>query len=48
MRKIVEQAVVTLDVQFSTPHDWLPTRWPGEFEQLSRDLLLSVDVKESK
>jgi len=44
MRKIIEQAVVTLDGQISTPQDWLPTRWPGEFEQLSRDLLFSVDA----
>lgn len=32
MRKIIEQAVVTLDGQISTPQDWLPTRWAGEFE----------------
>jgi len=44
MRKIIEQAVVTLDGQISTPQDWLPTRWAGEFEQLSRDLLYSVDA----
>jgi dihydrofolate reductase len=43
-RKIIEQAVVTLDGQISTPQDWLPTRWAGEFEQLSKDLLLSVDA----
>ena len=36
MRKIIEQAVVTLDDQVSTPQDWLTTRWAGEFEQLSR------------
>jgi hypothetical protein len=36
MRKIIEQAVVTLDGQVSTPQDWLPTRWAGEFEQLSK------------
>ena len=41
MRKIIEQAVVTLDGQVSTPQDWLPTRWAGEFEQLSKDLLFS-------
>ncbi len=39
MRKIIEQAVVTLDGQISTPQNWLPTRWAGEFEQLSKDLL---------
>lgn len=44
MRKIIEQAVVTLDGQISTPQNWLPTRWAGEFEQLSRDLLFSVDA----
>lgn len=44
MRKIIEQAVVTLDGQISTPQEWLPKRWPGEFEQLSRDLLFSVDA----
>jgi dihydrofolate reductase len=44
MRKIIEQAVVTLDGQISTPQNWLPTRWPGEFEQLSKDLLFSVDA----
>src|SRR5919106_4187968 len=44
MSKIVEQAVVTLDGQISTPQDWLPTRWAGEFEQLSEDLLFSVDA----
>lgn len=44
MRKIIEQAVVTLDGQISTPQDWLPTRWEGEFEQCSRDLLFSVDA----
>jgi dihydrofolate reductase len=44
MRKIIEQGVVTLDGQISTPQDWLPSRWPGEFEQLSKDLLFSVDA----
>jgi dihydrofolate reductase len=44
MRKIIEQAVVTLDGQISTPQDWLPTRWAGEFEQVSKDLLFSVDA----
>ena len=44
MRKIVEQAVVTLDGQISTPQDWLPTRWAGEFEAHSTDLLFSVDA----
>ncbi|GAA0521665.1 MULTISPECIES: dihydrofolate reductase family protein [Streptomyces] len=44
VRKIIEQAVITLDGQISTPQDWLPTRWAGEFEQLSRDLLFSVDA----
>ena len=44
MRRIIEQAVVTLDGQISTPQDWLPSRWEGEFEQLSRDLLFSVDA----
>ena len=44
MRKIIEQAVVTLDGQISTPQDWLPTRWAGEMEQYSRDLLFSVDA----
>jgi hypothetical protein len=28
----------------STPQDWFPTRWAGEFEQLSKDLLFSVDA----
>jgi dihydrofolate reductase len=41
--EIIEQAV-TLDGQISTPQDWLPTRWAGEFEQLSKDLLFSVDA----
>lgn len=44
MRKITEQAVVTLDGQISTPQDWLPTRWAGEFEQHSSELLSSVDA----
>ena len=44
MRKIIEQAVVTLDGQISTPQDWLPSRWEGEFEGPSRDLLFSVDA----
>ncbi|MFT9474083.1 hypothetical protein [Streptomyces sp. 11-1-2] len=44
MRKIIEQAVITLDGQISTPQNWLPTRRAGEFEQLSRDLLFSVDA----
>jgi hypothetical protein len=44
MRKVIEQAVVTLDGQVSTSQDWLPTRWAGEFEKLSRDLLFSVDA----
>jgi hypothetical protein len=44
VRKIIEQAVITLDGQISTPQNWLPTRWAGEFEQLSRDLLFSVDA----
>jgi dihydrofolate reductase len=44
MRKIIEQGVVTLDGQISTPQDWLPTRWAGEFGQLSKDLLFSVDA----
>jgi len=44
MRKIIEQGVVTLDGQISTPQDWLPTRWAGEFEQYSNDLLFSVDA----
>ena len=44
MRKIIEQGVVTLDGQISTPQDWLPTRWEGEMEQYSRDLLFSVDA----
>jgi hypothetical protein len=44
MRKIIDQAVVTLDGQVSTPQTWLPTRWAGEFEQLSKDLLFSVDA----
>ena len=43
MRKIIEQGVVTLDGQISTPQNWLPTRWAGEFEQLSKELLFSVD-----
>ncbi|MGH8866561.1 MAG: dihydrofolate reductase family protein [Actinomycetes bacterium] len=44
MRKVIEQAVVTLDGQVSTPQNWLPTRWAGEFEQLCRDLLFTVDA----
>lgn len=44
MRKIIEQAVVTLDGQISTPHNWLPSRWAGAFEQLSTELLFSVDA----
>ena len=44
MRKLIEQGVVTLDGQVSTPQDWLPPRWAGEFEQLSKDLLFSVDA----
>jgi hypothetical protein len=44
MRKVIEQAVVTLDGKVSTPQDWLPTRWAGDFEQLSKDLLFSVDA----
>ncbi|QBI54024.1 dihydrofolate reductase family protein [Streptomonospora litoralis] len=44
MRKIIEQAVVTMDGQVSTPQNWLPTRWAGEFGQWSRDLLFSVDA----
>jgi dihydrofolate reductase len=44
MRKIIEQAVVTLDGQISTPQNWLPTRWAGEYERYSKDLLFSVDA----
>lgn len=44
MRKIIEQGVVTLDGQVSTPQDWLPRFWAGEFEKRSRDLLFSVDA----
>ncbi|MFH8572868.1 hypothetical protein [Streptomyces sp. NPDC017993] len=44
MRKIIEQAVFTLDGQVSTPQEWLPTRWAGDFERLSKDLLRSVDA----
>ena len=33
MRKLIEQGVVTLDGQMSTPQNWLPTRWAGEFRQ---------------
>ena len=44
MRKIIEQGVVTLDGQISSPQNWLPTRWSGEYEQLSHDLLFSVDA----
>jgi dihydrofolate reductase len=44
LRKIIEQGVLTLDGQISTPQDWLPTRWEGEFERYSRDLLFSVDA----
>jgi dihydrofolate reductase len=44
VRKIIEQGVVTLDGQVSTPQNWLPTRWTGEYEQLSSDLLFSVDA----
>ncbi|MFE5119521.1 hypothetical protein [Streptomyces sp. NPDC056669] len=44
MRKIIEQAVITLDGQISTPQNWLATRWAGEFGQLSKDLLFSVDA----
>lgn len=45
MRRIIEQAVVTLDGQMSTPQNWLfPDRWAGEFERLSTDLLFSVDA----
>src|SRR4051812_47454695 len=28
----------------STPQEWLPTRWEGEYADLSRDLLESVDA----
>lgn len=44
MRKIIEQGVVTLDGQISSPGDWLGRFWAGEFEKRSRDLLLSVDA----
>jgi dihydrofolate reductase len=44
MRKIIEQGVVTLDGQISTPQNWLGELWAGEFEQRSRDLLFSVDA----
>ncbi|HEV7626056.1 MAG TPA: dihydrofolate reductase family protein [Streptomyces sp.] len=44
MRKIIEQGVVTLDGQVSTPQNWLPSRWAGEFERRSRELLFSVDA----
>lgn len=44
MRKVIEQAVVTLDGQVNTLQNRLPTRWAGEFEQHSRDLLFSVDA----
>jgi dihydrofolate reductase len=44
MRKIIEQGVVTLDGQISTPQNWLGDLWAGEFEQRSRDLLFSVDA----
>ncbi|TDD08442.1 hypothetical protein E1292_11635 [Nonomuraea deserti] len=44
MRKIIEQGVLTLDGQISTPQNWLGTFWAGEFEQRSRDLMFSVDA----
>ncbi|MFC5835933.1 dihydrofolate reductase family protein [Nonomuraea insulae] len=44
MRKIIEQAVVTLDGQISTPQNWLGELWAGEMEQRSRDLLFEVDA----
>lgn len=44
MRKIIEQGVVTLDGQVSTPQNWLPARWAGEFERRSKELLFSVDA----
>jgi dihydrofolate reductase len=44
MRKIIEQGVVTLDGQISTPQNWLGELWAGEFEQRSRELLFSVDA----
>ncbi|MEV0616545.1 dihydrofolate reductase family protein [Nonomuraea sp. NPDC050404] len=44
MRKIIEQAVVTLDGQISTPQNWLGELWAGEFQQRSHDLLFSVDA----
>lgn len=44
MRKIIEQAVITLDGQISSPQEWLPSRWSGAFERHSRDLLFSVDA----
>jgi dihydrofolate reductase len=44
MRKIIEQGVVTLDGQISTPQNWLGELWAGELEQRSRDLLFSVDA----
>jgi hypothetical protein len=34
MRKIIEQAVVTLYGQVSTPQEWLPTKWAGRGERL--------------
>jgi dihydrofolate reductase len=44
MRKLIEQAVVTLDGQVSTPQNWIGTRWAGEFEQHSKELLFAVDA----
>ncbi|WP_188190367.1 dihydrofolate reductase family protein [Nonomuraea sp. SYSU D8015] len=44
MRKIIEQGVVTLDGQISTPQNWLGELWAGQFEQRSHDLLFSVDA----
>lgn len=44
MRKIIEQGVVTLDGQISTPQNWLGELWAGELEQRSKELLFSVEA----
>ncbi|MFC4334236.1 dihydrofolate reductase family protein [Salininema proteolyticum] len=44
MRKIIEQAAITLDGQISTPQNWVGPAWEGEFGKVSQDLLFSCDA----
>ncbi|WP_336213951.1 dihydrofolate reductase family protein [Nonomuraea sp. LPB2021202275-12-8] len=44
MRKIVEQAVVTLDGVTSTPQNWVVPNWDDEYQNASSDVLFAADA----